>query len=242
LFEIHEVKLLRGSTHCFAKICLRVIDIPARISGLSASLLLLAGCVGVFNNISQISGYVYPSADILSDDNVYVRIALLDVSKMDVAAMVLSESETIVKPSWPLRYSLNYDPLQLDTRMTYGISVRISDKDDRLLAINDTAHRFSSDSDSGNFDVLVKPVKSRVSTLAELKIACAEKQYRIYIYKGFLLRYNRETGSRQIFTQERSTSGRRYTRDLESLFLKGSNPPLYLVGDNKIRCELVDAG
>ena len=126
--------------------------------------------------------------------------------------------------------------------MTYGISVRVSDMDGRLLAINDTAHQVSHNSDTENFDVLVKPVKARVSTLAEFKIACAESQYRIFIYKNFLLRYNSETRSRQVFIQQRSASGGRYTRDSETLLLKGANPPLYLVDEEKIRCEFVGAG
>jgi len=205
-------------------------------------LLLLVGCAGTTNHSSRIAGYVYPSSDLAVEAIVDVRVALLDVSKMDVAARVLSENETRIKPSWPLRYSLPYDPLLLDSRMSYGISVRISDIDGRLLAINDTAHQVSRNSDFENFDVLVKPVKARESLLAEFRMVCAESQYRIYIYKNFLLRYNSETRSRQVFIQQRSASGGRYTRNSETLFLKGTNPPLYLVGDEKIRCELFDAG
>jgi uncharacterized lipoprotein YbaY len=208
----------------------------------SVLFLLLVGCAGTTNHSSPIVGYVYPSSDLAAEAMVDVRVALLDVSKMDVAARVLSENETRIKPSWPLRYSLLYDPLLLDSRMTYGISVRVSDIDGQLLAINDAAHQFSSISDVENFDVLVKPVKARVLALAELKIACDETQYRINVYKGFLVRYNSETRSRQVFLQETSASGGRYTRESETLFLKGTNPPLYLVGDEKIRCEFVGAG
>ena len=222
--------------------CLEIPAKAARKFFCPVLLFLLVGCAGTANHSPRIAGYVYPSSDLAAEAIVDVRVALLDVSKMDVAARVLSENETRIKPSWPWRYSLPYDPLQLDSRMTYGISVRVSDIGGRLLAINDTAHQVSRNSDFENFDVLVKPIKERVPALAEFKMVCAESQYRIYIYKNFLLRYNSETRSRQVFIQQRSASGGRYTRDSETLFLKGTNPPLYLVGDEKIRCELVGAG
>ncbi|MCZ6883015.1 MAG: hypothetical protein O7F15_08455 [Gammaproteobacteria bacterium] len=85
-------------------------------------------------------------------------------------------------------------------------------------------------------------ISARVSILAELKIACVETQYRLYIYKNFLVRYNSKTRSRQIFIQQTTASGTRYERDLESLFLKGTNPPLYLIGNEKIRCKILNTG
>jgi len=222
-----------------ADTCLELPSKAARKSLCPVLLLLLAGCAGAKNHLSPIAGYVYPSSDLAGEAIVDVRVALLDVSKMDVAARVLSEKETRIKPSWPLRYHLPYDPVLLNPRMTYGISVRVSDIDGHLLAINDTVHQVSRNSDFENFDVLVKPVKARGASLAEFKIACAESQYRIYVYKNFLLRYNSETRSRQVFIQQRSASGGRYMRDSETLFLKGASPPLYLVGEEKIKCEFV---
>ena len=106
------------------------------------------------------------------------------------------------------------------------------------LLINDIAHQFTVDTDSENFDVLVKPVRARVSSLAEIDITCAEVGYRISIYKDFLVRYNRNNRSRQIFIQKRSGSGTRYERDTEILLLKGDFPPLYIKGEEKIKCSV----
>jgi uncharacterized lipoprotein YajG len=66
------------------------------------ALLLLPGCAANVNGLSQITGYVFPSADLVSGDKVHVRIALLDVSKVDVSAVVISEDEFEVEASWPL--------------------------------------------------------------------------------------------------------------------------------------------
>jgi len=207
---------------------------------LLAPLLLLPGCSARVTGASQITGYIFPSADLVPSDKVHVRIALLDVSKMDVGAVVISEDEFLAEPSWPLQYRLLYDAQTLDQRLTYGLSVRISAKDGQLLAINDIAHQFAVDTDSKNFDVLVKPMRVRVSSLAENNMICAEVGYRVSFYKNFLVRYNRENRSRQIFIQKRSGSGTRYERDSETLLLKGGSPPLYIKGEEKIKCSSSD--
>ena len=204
----------------------------------ATALLLLSGCAAKLNDPSQITGYVFPSAEFVSSDKVHIRIALLDVSKMDVSAVVISEDEFEAEPTWPLQYKLSYDAQVLDQRFTYGVSVRVSTKNGQLLAINDIAHQFTVNTDSENFDVLVKPVRTRVSSLAEIDMTCAEVGYRVSIYKDFLVRYNRKNRSRQIFIQKRSGSGTRYERDSESLFLKGDFPPLYIKGDEKIKCSV----
>ena len=204
----------------------------------AVALSLLSGCAARVNGASLITGFIFPSADFASGDKVHIRIALRDVSRMDVSAVVISEDEFLAEPSWPLRYKLSYDAQTLDQRFTYGFSVRVSTKDGQLLAINDYAHQFTANTDSKNFDVLVKPVKARVSSLAEIDMICADVGYRVSIYKGFLVRYSRENRSRQIFIQKRSGSGARYERDSETLFLKGDFPPLYLKGEEKIKCSI----
>ena len=190
------------------------------------------------NGTSQLSGYVFPSADLSSGDEVLVRVALLDVSKMDVSAVVISEDEFLTKSSWPLLYILPYDEQVLQQRLTYGVSVRVSTSDGELLAINDVAHQFSVISDNKQFDILVKPVRARVTSLAEIDIVCAEVGYRISIYKDFLVRYNKRSQSRQIFIQKRSGSGSRYERDSEALLLKGNLPPLYLKDEENFKCSI----
>ena len=226
-----------SNTHVIGKSLLKTNRLTT-VALLLALLLLLPGCSARVTGASQITGYIFPSADLVSGDKVHVRIALLDVSKMDVSAVVISEDEFLAEPSWPLRYKLSYDAQTLDQRLTYGISVRISAKDGQLLAINDIAHQFAVDTDSKNFDVLVKPVRARVSSLAEIDMICAEVGYRVSIYQGFLVRYNRENRSRQIFIQKRSGSGTRYERDSETLLLKGNFSPLYLKGEEKIKCSI----
>jgi uncharacterized lipoprotein YbaY len=228
---------LPSNTYVIGKSSLKTNRLT-RVALLLALLLLLPGCAARVNGASQITGYVFPSADLVSDDKVRIRIALLDVSKMDVSAVVISEDEFQVEPSWPLQYKLSYDAQVLEQRFTYGVSVRVSTKDGQLLAINDIAHQFTANTDSEHFDVLVKPLRARVSPLAEIDMICAEVGYRVSIYKSFLVRYNRKNRSRQIFIQKRSGSGTRYERDSEVLLLKGDFPPLYLKGEEKIKCSV----
>jgi hypothetical protein len=96
---------------------------------------------------------------------------------------VISENEFQADPFWPLQYKLLYDAQALEHRLTYRVSVRVSTNNAQLLAINDFAHQFTVNSDSKNFDVLVKLVRARVSSLAEIDMICAEAGYRVSIYK-----------------------------------------------------------
>jgi uncharacterized lipoprotein YbaY len=205
---------------------------------LVALLLLLPGCAATVNGASQITGYVFPSAELALGEKIHIRIALLDVSKMDVNSVVISENEFQADPFWPLQYKLLYDAQALEHRLTYGVSVRVSTNNGQLLAINDFVHQFTVNSDGKNFDVLIKPVRARVSSLAEIDMICAEAGYRVSIYNGFLVRYNKKDRGRQIFIQKRSGSGTRYERDSETLLLKGDFPPLYLNGEEKIKCSI----
>ena len=91
--------LLNHSTSWPGNTCLEFSAKAARKYFCPVLLLLLVGCAGTTNHSSRIAGYLYPSSDLATEAFVDVRVALLDVSKMDVAARVLSENETRIKPS-----------------------------------------------------------------------------------------------------------------------------------------------
>jgi hypothetical protein len=92
---------LPSNTHVIGKSSLKTNRLKPVVL-LLALLLLLPGCAARVNGESQITGYVFPSADLVPGDKVHVRIALLDVSKMDVSAVVISEDEFEVEASWPV--------------------------------------------------------------------------------------------------------------------------------------------
>ena len=81
-----------SNTHVIGKSSLKTNRLTT-VALLLALLSLLPGCTAKVNGASQITGYIFPSADLVSGDKVHVRIALLDVSKMDVSAVVISEDE-----------------------------------------------------------------------------------------------------------------------------------------------------
>jgi putative lipoprotein len=64
--------------------------------------------------------------------NAQLRVTLSDVSKMDVAATLLTEAVIDNPGAPPYTVSLNYDPTVIDQRMRYAVRAAIS-VDDQLL-------------------------------------------------------------------------------------------------------------
>ena len=82
-------------------------------------------------------------------DGSVLTIQLRDVSYQDAASILIAE-QTIENPKrFPLDFSVQYDPDDIEQRAIYGLAIRIT-LGDRLLYINDTA-----------FDVLTRGNPSR---------------------------------------------------------------------------------
>lgn len=72
-----------------------------------------------------------------ADAHLTVRIS--DVSLMDVAAPVITETVIATEGRQvPLAFSLDYDPAHIDPRGRYAVSARITDGAGRLIWITDT--------------------------------------------------------------------------------------------------------
>lgn len=72
-----------------------------------------------------------------ADARLAVRIS--DVSRMDVAAPVIAETQIATEGRQvPLAFSLDYDPARIDPRGRYAVSARITDRAGRLIWITDT--------------------------------------------------------------------------------------------------------
>jgi uncharacterized lipoprotein YbaY/heat shock protein HslJ len=70
-------------------------------------------------------------------DRAELNVALLDVSRQDVAATVIAE-QTVSNPGQvPIRFELTYDPAKIDERMSYSLRATIHDRG-RMVFTSDT--------------------------------------------------------------------------------------------------------
>jgi uncharacterized lipoprotein YbaY len=88
-----------------------------------------------------------------------IEVQLQDVSRQDVAATVVAtQTITTAGENVPIPFELSYDPVQIDPRMTYAVSVRIT-VDGALRWINTTSHPvLTRGAPVTNVEVLVEPV------------------------------------------------------------------------------------
>ena len=88
----------------------------------------------------RVTGSVAYRERIALDPSAEIVVQLLDVSRMDVAAVVLAEQRLRAGGNQvPFTFELSVDPARIDPRMRYTVSARIL-QGDRLLFITDTAH------------------------------------------------------------------------------------------------------
>jgi putative lipoprotein len=87
-----------------------------------------------------VTGTVTYRERIALPDDAVVKVQIQDVSKMDVAAQVLSEQVMRTEGKQvPIDYSVPYEPEAIDERLSYSMSARIEDGEGKLLFISDTA-------------------------------------------------------------------------------------------------------
>lgn len=88
----------------------------------------------------RVTGSVAYRERIALDPSAEIVVQLLDVSRMDVAAVVLAEQRIRADGRQvPFQFELGVDPARIDPRMRYTVSARIV-QGDQLLFITDTAH------------------------------------------------------------------------------------------------------
>lgn len=115
----------------------------AVLAGVLAGLFLI-GCANMTDSKepakAAVTGEVTYFQRIALPPDAVVTVRLQDVSRMDVAAVLIAEQviETGGRQV-PIPFELNYDPATIDDRMAYSVSARI-EQGDKLLWINDTHH------------------------------------------------------------------------------------------------------
>jgi len=82
-----------------------------------------------------VSGEVYYRQRIALPPTAELYVAVEDVSRMDVAAVIMAESRIVPAGQVPIPFELRVDASRVDSRYTYAIRARIEDRG-RLLWIN----------------------------------------------------------------------------------------------------------
>jgi len=85
-----------------------------------------------------VSGTVSYRERMALSDNAVVEISLQDVSRADAPAIEIARQRITRPGQVPVHFQLNYNPADIDERMTYTVQARITDQG-KLLFINDTA-------------------------------------------------------------------------------------------------------
>ena len=109
------------------------------------------------NAFTTVTGTITYRERIALPPDAVVRVQLLDVSLMDVAATVIGEQ--VIKPehSVPIAFAIQYDPGQIEERMSYSVSASIS-SGERLLFISDLSYPVLTRGNSNQVDLVLKMV------------------------------------------------------------------------------------
>ena len=148
------------------------------VVGLSLVLLALVGCgddPGPGNATIEVPSGKSPNASVSGTVTYRERLALTsgaklvmelrDVSYQDAAAPLIAR-QTIEDPGQaPIKFKVEYNRDDIDSRNTYGISARIIESDGRLAFTNDTAYDVITRGNPSKVDmvlVLVEPPPDQV--------------------------------------------------------------------------------
>ncbi len=102
---------------------------------IAAIALAVAFCVQRQNSVT---GTITFDGDPTIPAGAVLTVSLRDVSYQDAASTLIA-SQTIPNPErFPIDFAIRYDPNDIDSRATYGLSVRVT-RNGRLIYINDTA-------------------------------------------------------------------------------------------------------
>ena len=108
---------------------------------------------------SVVSGSVFYRERIALPPDAVITVKLVDVSRADAPAVVLAEE--VIKPeaSVPVDFVLEYDPAQIDDRMSYAVQARISSGDNLMFTTTEHIPVITRDAPTEDVQVLVHRVQ-----------------------------------------------------------------------------------
>ena len=130
------------------------------IYAISAVLLAAAACAAsACGSANTVSGEVQFHRDVDLPEGATVTVKLLDTSLADASAIELGRDVIENADALPIRFSIEYDPADIEGRAEVTLSARVEVGDD-LLYINDTVHPVLTGGNPRNSDVRVISVSS----------------------------------------------------------------------------------
>jgi len=106
---------------------------------------------------ASITGTINYRARVALPPDAVILLQLRDVSRMDVAAKLISAESIKPQDSTPIPFSLAYPPDQIDERMTYALFATIRGAG-RLLLVTDRSYQVLTRGSPENIDlILVQP-------------------------------------------------------------------------------------
>ena len=111
---------------------------------LAAVVLAVAASCGVAGSVlgtgSSVTGTVTYSEQIELTPGATLIVQIRDTSYADASAELIAEQVISDPGKVPIKFEVDYDPDDIDSRNTYSVSARIEESDGRLAFINDTAY------------------------------------------------------------------------------------------------------
>lgn len=102
----------------------------------------------------KVTGTVTYRERIALPPDAVVEVALLDVSRMDVAATTLAQQVIEPKHQVPIHFELEYDPAAIDARMSYAVRAQIR-RADMLLFVTDRHYPVLTRGHAENVDLVL---------------------------------------------------------------------------------------
>jgi putative lipoprotein len=133
--------------------------------------------------------------------NAQLRVTLSDVSKMDVAAQLITEVVVDNPGAPPYNIGLNYDPEVIDQRMRYAVRGTISADDKLMFTSTEHIDAFAPD-DSG----VVKVTMQRVSSATKNAQSLTDGHWQLVALNGVAATPG--AGGKKLFLQLRSEDSR----------------------------------
>jgi uncharacterized lipoprotein YbaY/heat shock protein HslJ len=109
---------------------------------------------------ASITGTISYRERMALSDSAVIEISLQDVSRADAAAETIAKQRITGPGQVPVHFTLPFDPLDIDERMSYSLLVRITDRG-RLMFINDTSTPVLTRGAGNTVDMILVRVPSK---------------------------------------------------------------------------------
>jgi putative lipoprotein len=113
---------------------------------------------GVTGNAQLVTGSVSYRERIALPADAVIHVSLRDVSLMDVVAKLISEQTITPQHQVPVTFALEYDPEDIDERMTYAVHATIRSAG-RLIFTTDRSYQVLTRGKSSHVELILVKVK-----------------------------------------------------------------------------------